>query len=142
MDQANADRDLNRVLGFFDSSYVDTDWRGNRLGFAEFREQVEQNFPHYRRMSPSTTVEDVQLQAGRMVVSYKTESHFQFNVQRNGWTPMISKATGETTWEKKGDQWKIIRRTTLRYDVQVDPQWAQAQMEIIMNTRYYDKDGR
>jgi len=75
-----------------------------------------------------------------MVVYAKSESHFEFHDKSSGWVPMISKSSGESTWERKGDQWKIVRTTYLHYDVQVDPEYVKQQMEIINNTRYYEKD--
>jgi ketosteroid isomerase-like protein len=124
-DQAYANRDLNHLLGFYDSGYVSTDVRGKRLAFAEFRKELEHEFAVYKRMNPRTTVEDVQLKAGRMVVCYKNEMRFEFHDRRLGWVPEVYKATGETTWERKGDQWKMIRSTTLRADAQVDPRWLE-----------------
>ena len=117
-DQAHANHDLNKVLGFYDSSFVGTDERVKRMAFVELHKQLEQGFAVFRYMNPSTTVEDVQSQAGRMVVYWKTESHYEFNDQRGCrcWQPQIYKATGETTWERKGDQWKVVRSTTLRAD--------------------------
>jgi ketosteroid isomerase-like protein len=125
LDQANANQDLNRVLGFYDSSYVGTDAQGKRRqAFAEFRRQLEQNLPLFRRMNPSTTAEDVQLEAGRMVVNYKSEWHFEFLLKPNCWVPEISNGSGSDTWEKKGGQWKLVRETVFRADTQIDPNWA------------------
>jgi hypothetical protein len=126
-DQANASHDLNRVLGFYDSNFVSTDQRGKRVTFAEFRKQLEQGFAVLRRMNPSTVVQDVQLEAGRMVVYYKSEMRYELHSQRSGWVPQIYKETGETTWERKGDQWKIVQSTTFRADAQVDPSWLEEQ---------------
>ena len=127
--QAEVNRDLNRTLSFYDSSYVGTDVRGKRVAFAEFRRLLEQNFPLSRNVHKNTTVKDVQLQAGRMVVYWKTESNYQYFYQRN-WTPMISTGSGETTWENKGGQWKIVETTTFRWENQIDPEWLQHQAQM------------
>src|SRR5215475_3440775 len=68
LDQANANHDLNQVLGFFDSGYVLTNERGKREAFADVSKRWEREFHQLRHMNPTTTVEDVHLDAGRMVV--------------------------------------------------------------------------
>ena len=60
-----------------------------------------------------------------MVVSYKTETHYEFYDQRNGWVPQIYRATGESTWERKGSEWKLVRETVFRADTQLDPKWVE-----------------
>lgn len=125
LDQANANQDLDRLLGFYDSSYVGTDAQGKRRqAFAEFRRQLEQNRPLFRRINPSTTVQDVQFEAGRMVVNYKSEWHFEFLLKPNCWVPEISNGSGSDTWDRKGGQWKLVRETVFRGNTQIDPNWA------------------
>jgi hypothetical protein len=131
LDQAGADRDVNRSFSFYDPSFVSSDQKGNRWTVAELRKQVEQNSAQYRYWKPRTTVEDAQLEAGRMVVYYKTEVHYQFHHQRAGWMGMIYNESGETTWEKKGGQWKMVRNTVFRSDAQGDPVWLQQQRDLI-----------
>jgi len=123
LDQSYANHDLNRVLGFYDSSFVDTDAQGKRVAFAVWQRQEEQIFPLFRNINPNTTVESVQLEAGRMVVYVKSEWHFEFHDQRDGWVPKIFNGTAEDTWERKGGQWKLVRGHTLRAKTQVDPKW-------------------
>jgi hypothetical protein len=133
--QANANQNLNQVLGFYDSSYVSTDVQGKRAGFAELRKEKEQGFAVFRHMNPSTIVEAAQLGAGRMVVYYKTETHYEFNDQRycRCWAPQIYTATGEDTWERKGGEWKLVQSKVFRADTQVDARWAEEQKAIINN---------
>ena len=133
--QANANQNLNQVLGFYDSSYVGTDAQGKRSGFAELRKETEQGFAAFRHMNPRIIVEDAQLKAGRMVVQYKTETHYEFNDQRycRCWQPHIYRATGEDTWEKKASEWKLVRSTSFSAHDQVDPKWAAEQKAIINN---------
>jgi hypothetical protein len=130
-DQSLANHDLNQILGFYDPSYVLTDERGNRATFAGVRKELEQDLPKLRRMNQKTTVEDARLEADRMVVNYKSEMHYELRDQRNGWVPQISNSTGEQIWEKKGGHWKLVRSTTFRMDVQVDPKWVEAQKASI-----------
>jgi hypothetical protein len=78
-----------------------------------------------RNINPTTAVKDVQLDAGRMVVNWKFEAHYEYYHPRNGWVPQIYKSTGESTWERKGGQWKLVAETTFRGDAQVDPVWLE-----------------
>ena len=131
LNQANADRDLNRVFGFYDSSFVSTDEQGKSESFAEMRKRWEQEFPLFRNMSQSTTVQDVQLEAGRMVVNYKMEMSYELRSQRDGWIPYTYKETGEATWEKKAGQWKMVGATTFRAETQRDPMSVESVEEDI-----------
>ena len=131
LDQANAKHDLNQVLGFYDSSYVSTDQRGKREAYAEWRRGMEQAFPLFRHVNPKTTVKDVQLEAGRMVVYTKSEWHFELYDQRNGWGPEIFIGKDEDTWEKKGGQWKLVRETSLHEDFPLHPKWNDASREKV-----------
>ena len=123
-DQANANHDLYKVLGFYDSSVIGTDERGKREALAEMRKRLEEGLPHYRHIRATTVVQDVQLEAGRMVVYSKSEMHFEFLRKHNCWVPEIFNGSGSETWERKGDQWKIVRWTSFREDTQIDPNWA------------------
>jgi hypothetical protein len=124
-DQAWANHDLDQVIDFIDSSFVNIDERGKHADFVEFRRQVARNLSLSRNLNQSTTVEHVRFEAGRMVVNWKFESHYEYYDQRNGWLPTIYKSTGESTWEKKGGQWKLVEGTTFRRDAQVDPAWLE-----------------
>jgi hypothetical protein len=135
LDQALANHDLNRELGFYDSSYVETDVQGKHMAFAEWRRQEEQYFPLFRNINPSTTVEDVQLEAGRMVVYVKSEWHFEYHDQRYGWVPKIFNGTAEDTWERKGGQWKLVQTHNLRAKMQVDPKWLELQKQSLDDAR-------
>jgi len=127
LNQSIANKDLSGQLGFYDSSFIKTDQRGKRTGFAEFRKQTEQALPNFRRIHPSTTVENVRLEGDRMVVTYKDEWYFEFHEQRDGWVPEIYKGSGEDTWERKGGQWKMVASTTFRAERQFDPVWVELQ---------------
>lgn len=131
LDQAYANHDLNQVLTFIDSSFVLTNERGKREAFTDVRKRLAQDFPQLKSMNQSTTVQDVQLEAGRMVVNYKVESHFEFKTQSFGWAPEIHKETGEATWEKKGGEWKLVRETVFRADTQFDPKWVELKQQEI-----------
>jgi len=135
LDQAYANHDMNQVLRLIDSSFVLTTERGKREAFADVRKQLEQDSPRFRNMNRSTTVQDVRLDAGRMVVHYKVESHFEFNTQTYGWAPEIYKETGEGTWEKKGGEWKLVRVTVFHADTQFDPQWVELKEQEIKDFR-------
>jgi hypothetical protein len=129
LNQSIANNDLSGQLGFYDSSFIKTDQRGHRTGFAEFRKQLEQALHNFRRVHPSTTVEDVRLEGDRMVVTYKDEWNFEFREQRYGWVPEIYKGSGQDTWERKGGQWKIVASTTFRAERHYDPVWVQTQLD-------------
>jgi hypothetical protein len=131
LDQADADQDLNGVLGFYDSSYVGTDPHGKRVAFSELRKQLEQHYAKVRRMHPSTIVEDVHLGVDRMVVYTKTEAHYEFYDRRLGWVPMIYNASGEATWASRGGHWRLVRGTTYHLDVQTDPEWLKQKRALI-----------
>ena len=65
-----------------------------------------------------------------MVVYYKSEEHYEVCNSRDGrWQPRIFGATGETTWERKGDQWKMVRGKTLRAETRLDPSWVQDEID-------------
>jgi hypothetical protein len=134
VDQSYANHDLNQVLGFFDSSYVLTDERGKRQTFVEFRKELEKTFSRVRKMNSGTVVDDVQSEAGRMVVHWKGEMRYEANYEADnvhyGWVPMISKESGEDTWERKGGQWKLVRQTIDRADKQFDPSWVKARADM------------
>jgi hypothetical protein len=134
-DQATASNDLSRMLGFVDSSYIDTDQRGNRAAYAEWRKKLEQALPLLRRVSAKTTVEDVQLEGNRMVVYTKSEMHFEFHEQSYGWVPEIYEGSGEDTWERKSGQWKLVRGTTFRAVRQADPNWAAREKRSLDDAR-------
>jgi hypothetical protein len=127
VDQSVANHDLKQMLGFYDSTYVFIDERGNRVAFAKFRKQLEEWFPRARNISQSTRVQDVKLEAGRMVVYVKSEMHDELQDQRLGWAPQIVKVSGEDTWERKGGQWKLVLSKVLRTDMGFDPEWAASQ---------------
>lgn len=135
LDQAIANNDLSRLLGFYDSSFISSDQRGNRLAYAEWRRKIEKALPLFRRIDPRTTAEDVQVEGNRMVVYYKSEWSFEFHDQRYGWIPEISKETGEDTWERKGGQWKLVRETVFRVERQVDPTWAAREKQSLDDAR-------
>lgn len=125
LNQAFANHDLNQMLSFFDSSFVSTDARGKRVEFTEFRKNWEQAFAKIRHMNPSTTVKDVQLEAGRMVVYSKTEMHYELRTPGKGWVPQIIASSGEETWARRGGEWKLVRGRIFRTVLQVDPKWEE-----------------
>ena len=133
--QAHANQNLNRVLGFYDPSYVGIDAQGKRSGFAELRKETEQGFAVFRHLNPSIIAEDVQLEAGRMVVYWKSDWRYEFYDKRycGCWEPHIYNATGEDTWERKDGEWKVVRTTAVRSHDQVDPKWVEVQTEIVRN---------
>ena len=81
-------------------------------------------------MNQSSTVEDVHLDAGRMVVFVKNERHYELYNQRDGWRPIVAKITEEMTWERKGTEWRLVRETAYRAVAQVDPEWQKAVDEL------------
>jgi len=127
MDQSVARHDLNQMLSFYDSTYVFINERGKRVGFAESRKQLEQWFPRARNINSSTRIENVKLEAGRMVVYVKGEMHYELHDQNLGWVPQIVKVSGEDTWESKGGQWKLVLAKLLRIDMIADPEWMASQ---------------
>jgi len=120
MDEAYANQDLNQVLGFVDLSIIITDERGKHRTPAEFRRQLERVFTGSRRMNPTTILQDVQLEADRMIVHYKGEMHFESHDPFGDCIPMISEEAGEDTWQRRGDRWKLVRSTISRDDIHVD----------------------
>jgi ketosteroid isomerase-like protein len=126
-DQATNSQDLNKMLSFYDSTYVFIDQRGHRVGFAESRKQLEQWLSRTRNINSSTKIQDVKLQADRMVVSLQGELHDELHDERLGWVPQIVKVSGEDTWERKGGQWKLVLSKVSHVDTVVDPAWRASQ---------------
>jgi ketosteroid isomerase-like protein len=126
LNQSWANHDLNQVMGFYDSSFVSTDEQGKSQAFREFRKEWEQSFQLIRKLNPSTTVQDVRLEAGLMIVSYKLEWHYElYNQSHDVWVPMILQSNGQKTWEKKGKEWRIVRDRTFTEDSEVDPRFLE-----------------
>lgn len=131
-DQSYANHDLDQVLSFLDpSSYTLIDAKGKRLSFVQYRQSMLDLFTlsKFRSLNTSTEVRDVQEQAGRLVVYYKNEFHYEYHDQRQGWVPMIDTSTGLETWERKGSRWKVVMTRTLRDDLKVDPEWQAARLK-------------
>ncbi|MBO0722706.1 MAG: hypothetical protein J2P41_17920, partial [Blastocatellia bacterium] len=107
IDQSWANHDVNQLLGFYDPSFTAVDTKGKRIGFAAFRKLETDLFDNakLRNFNRKTTIKDVQLEAGRMVVYYGIEMHFQYQDQQVGWESLIDTASSEATWQKMGDQW-------------------------------------
>jgi len=127
VDQSTDSHDLKQMLGFYDSTYVYIDERGKRVAFAELRRGLEQWLSRARNINSSTRVQDVKLQADRMVVYFKGELHQELHDQNLGWVPQTVKVSGEDTWERKGGQWKLVLSKASRVDTVVDPEWMASQ---------------
>ena len=91
-------------------------------------------------MKLKTTVENVQLEAGRMVVYTELEEKFEYHEDTLGWwMPWTYKGSGELTWERKGGQWKLVR-AVYGADAQVDPKWEEARHKAVMSILQAEED--
>lgn len=132
-DQTLANHDLNRLLSFFDPSCTSTDEKGKQMPFAEQRKQMTDTFNNaqIKNFNGLHRIKQVRLEGGHMIVDYESELHFQYQDQKAGWEPVIQMTSGEETWQKKGDQWKLVAIHVLRSNMGVDPQYAaQRQQEL------------
>jgi len=136
VDQSWANHDLNKVLSFLDPSYTTIDATGKRISYAEFRKQTTDNFhdPALRIISMKTTVKDVQQpQPGRIVVYFDAETHIQHLRQQVGWEPYTITGSAESTWQKMGDQWKLVANHVLRTNTTLDPQYAASRQQQLQD---------
>lgn len=126
LDQSFSNRNLDQLLSLCDPSFTLIDANGKHKAFADFRKQLADVFNNdkYRNFDRKTTIKDVQMQAGRMVVYVGTETHFQYRDQKLGWEPAIDSMSTEATWQRKGGQWRLVLLHELRGQTRVDPQWA------------------
>jgi len=108
VDQALANHDLNQILGFYDSTYVFIDERGNRVPFPELRKNLKKWFPRATNINQSTRVKDVKLEAGRMVVYTKVKCTTNSTPSVLGWVPRIVKVIRRRHLGKKG--WPLETR--------------------------------
>ncbi|MBO0862851.1 MAG: nuclear transport factor 2 family protein [Chloracidobacterium sp.] len=132
-DQSWANHDLNQMLGFFDPTFIAVDTKGKRIGFEDFRKQQTDIFNNakLRNFNKKTTIKDVQLQAGRMVIYYQVETHFQYKDQTLGWESLIDTTSAESTWQRTRDRWKLVMIHALRDNIILDPKWeAMKRQEI------------
>lgn len=135
IDQSWANHDVKQLLAFYDPSFTSVDVKGKRSSFADLRKQQTALFgnPQFRNFNRKTTLKDVQLQAGRMVVYYGNETHYQYHDQKAGWESLINTTSAEATWQKTGDQWKLVMIHALRENTSLDPQWAAARRQDLQN---------
>src|SRR5215475_7848513 len=79
-DQSFSNHDLKQLLDFYDPSFTFVDVKGKRIGFAEYRKQETDTFNNaqFRSFKMKTTIKDVQMQRGQMVVYYEAEADFQY----------------------------------------------------------------
>lgn len=134
-DQSWANHDLKQVLDYYDPSFTMVDAKGKRLGYADLRKQQTDTFynKQIRNFERKTTIKDVQLQAGRLVVYYAVEMRFQYQDQKSGWETLLDTSTGEATWQKTGDRWRLLTGHVLRASLGLDPQWAAARRQQLEN---------
>jgi len=127
--------DVNQVLSFFDPSFTEIDEKGKHIGFADYRKQETDVFSsaQFKNFNRKTTVKDVQLEAGRMVVYYEAQTHFQWQHPKYGWELWINTLSAEATWQRRGDQWKLVISHVLRANTGMDPQWAAMSHAETMN---------
>ena len=135
-DQSWVNHDLNKMLSFIDPSYSATDESGKHMGFAEYRKQQTGLFHDatLRFVGRKTTIKDVQQpQPGRIVVYYESEVHIQHQRPQVGWEPYIMTGSVEATWQKSGDQWKLVTNHILRTSTTLDPQYAASRQQDLQN---------
>lgn len=124
-DQAWANHDVNQLLDFYDSSFVYVDVKGERTDYATFRKKATEifNSKQLRNFKRKTTIKDLQTQAGKMVIYYEEDSRYE-SVEKNlGWAPLIVSGSGEATWQRTANRWKLVYVKELRQDRQIDPKW-------------------
>lgn len=134
IDQTWANHDVKQLLAFLDSSFTEVDEKGNHSGFAEYSKNATDLFANakVKNFNSRTTIKDVQLQAGRMVVYYNSELHFQLQ-SSSGWEPVIAINSAEDTWQKTGDKWKLVSNHVLRSSTGVDRDWLIMKHQEDMN---------
>jgi hypothetical protein len=71
-----------------------------RETFAESRKQLEQWLSRTRNIKSSTRVQNIKLQADRMVVYIRGELHDELHDERLGWVPQNVKTSGRHVGKK------------------------------------------
>jgi ketosteroid isomerase-like protein len=136
VDQAWINRDANQLLTLYDpDSFVSIDEHGTRRTFAQVRGDFQEFFGHLRNVHANSVVKDAQLQAGRLVVYIKSETHFEFHAKDGKSAAEIRNLSAEETWAQKGGQWKLVQAKTLKSEMILDPEWVAAQRKMIEDLR-------
>jgi hypothetical protein len=63
----------------------------------------------------------------------RREVHYEYHHREKEWVPQIFTLSDEDTWERKGDQWKLVRRVTYRADNRVDPEYQKAVDQLLID---------
>lgn len=134
IDQTWANHDAKQLLALLDPSFTVVDEKGNHKGFAEYSKMANDLFANekFKNFSSKTTIKDVNMQAGHMVVYYSQDLHYQLQ-STSGWEPVLTSSSQEDTWQKTGGSWKLVSNHVIRLSTAVDRDWLVMKHQEIMN---------
>jgi ketosteroid isomerase-like protein len=125
--QALADRDLDKVLSFFDPSYELIDAQGKRIKYSQIVALFKHHFKITRTNNGVFTLKDVRVNGDKIEAYIEDEYRYEiYKEEYSEWVVMLATSKFEAVLQKKGGKLKLMKEKVLRTHRQMDPQWVAA----------------